>query len=183
MAITILSGIEDTLALILDCGNDLDRIESTLLPALRKLCSPAQDSENPRNTAGGSRTQPAAPSEIVLCEAIQGNVDPLSALDPAVHSLGTLYILAARSTHAALFAEQAAALLGQIGAFVQRFDAAQVQHAADKVTQLAASLSALGDKTRNPELALQLLQGLASKFVPRPDSITTLHPLLAFVST
>ena len=178
MAITILSGIEDTLALILECGANLARIESTLLPALRKLCSnAAPDAETSRSAPSSSRSPP---SETVLCDPVQGNVDPLSVLDPAVHSVGMLYVLAARATHAANSTEDAAILLPHITAFVQRFDAAQVQLAGDKVTQLAATLTGLGDRVTNPESALQLLQALASRFMTRPESITTLHSMLAY---
>lgn len=185
MAITILTGIEDTLALILECGADLARIESTLLPALRKLCSNApSDGEPSRSGPSSSRSQQASTSssEVVLCDPIQRNVDPLSALNPATHSLGMLYILAARATHLASSAEDASILLPHITAFVQRFDLVQVQLAGDKVTQLAASFSGLGDRVTNPESALQLLQALASRFLTRPESITSLHPMLAYVS-
>ncbi|SPO22793.1 related to cop9 complex subunit 3 [Ustilago trichophora] len=183
MGITVLTGIEDTLALILECGADLARIESTLLPALRKLCSNApSDGEPSRSGPSSSRSQQASTSssETVLCDPIQGNVDPLSALNPATHSLGMLYILAARATHSTSSAEDASILLPHITTFVQRFDLAQVQLAGDKVTQLAANFSGLGDRVTNPESALQLLQALASRFLTRPDSITSLHPMLAY---
>lgn len=182
MAITILTGIEDTLALILECAADLARIESSLLPALRKLCSnPPSDGESSVRTASSSsRSQPPPASETVLCDLIQTNLDPLSALDPAVHSVGMLYILAARASQAATTVEGAVVLLPHITAFVQRFNLAQVQLAADKVTQLAASFTALGDRGTNPESALQLLQALASRFLTSSESITTLHPMLAY---
>lgn len=185
MAITILTGIEDTLALIHECGSNLTRIESTLVPALRKLCTnTTSEGEPSRNTASSSRTrQSTSASELVLCEPIPGNVDPLTALDPAAHSVGMLYILAARATHAAASVDVATILLPHISTFVHRFDAAQVQLAGDKVTQLAASFSGLADRITNPESALQLLQGLASRLSIRSESITTLHPLLAYVST
>lgn len=185
MAITTLTGIEDTLALIHECGANLARIESTLLPALRKLCaSNTSEGESTRNaTAGSSRTREnTGASELVLCQPIQGNIDPLTVLDPATHSVGVLHILAARAAHASALSDDATTLLPHISAFVQRFDAAQVQLAGDKVTQLAARFSGLADRITNPESALQLLQGLASRFITRPESITTLHPLLAYVS-
>ncbi|KAJ1038869.1 hypothetical protein NDA11_004934 [Ustilago hordei] len=183
MAITILTGIEDTLALIHECGANLARIESTLLLALRKLCaSNTSEGESTRNAAASSsRTREnTGASELVLCQPIQGNIDPLTVLNPATHSVGVLYILAARATHASALADDATTLLPHISAFVQRFDAAQVQLAGDKVTQLAASFSGLADRITNPESALQLLQALASRFITRPESITTLHPLLAY---
>ncbi|SYW74792.1 related to cop9 complex subunit 3 [Ustilago bromivora] len=183
MAITILTGIEDTLALIHECGANLARIESTLLPALRKLCaSNTSEGESTRNAAAGSsRTREnTGASELVLCQPIQGNIDPLTVLNPATHSVGVLHILAARATHASALPDDATTLLPHISAFVQRFDAAQVQLAGDKVTQLVASFSGLADRITNPESALQLLQGLASRFITRPESITTLHPLLAY---
>lgn len=185
MAIRVLTGIEDTLALILECAGDLVRVETILLPALRKLCShsASADAETSRNASSSSRAAHSSPTELVLCEPIQGHVDPLSALDPAVHSLGMLYILAARSAHSSNSTEDATILLPHITAFVQKFDAAQVQLAGDKVTQLAATFTALGDRVTNPESALQWLQGLASRFVTRPESITSLHPMLAYVST
>lgn len=188
MAITILTGIEDTLALIHECGSNLQRIESTLLPALRKLCanttSEGEPSRNASSAAASSSRarESSSASELVLCQPIQGNVDPLTTLDPATHSIGMLYILAARATHAAASVGDATILLPRISAFVQRFDAAQVQLAGDKVTQLAASFSGLADRITNPESALQLLQGLASRFITRSESITALHPLLAYVS-
>ncbi len=182
MAITILTGIEDTLALILECGNDIARIEAKLLPALRKLCSSTStDAETSRNAPSSSRNQQAAASEHVLCAPIQGDVDPLSALDPAVHSLGMLYILAARATHDSASPERATILLPHISAFVQRFDPQQVRLAGDKVVQLAETFSKMGDSITNPESALQLLQALATRFWTRSESLTALHPILAYV--
>ncbi|CDW96913.1 hypothetical protein [Sporisorium scitamineum] len=190
MTIPVLTTIEDTLALILDCSSDQARIQSSLLPALRKLGSNASadaesssrsgpSSNRAQSSSSVASTTPAV-SEMILCQPIQGNVDPLSALDPAVHSLGMLYILAARATHSAGSSEDAAILLPHITAFVQRFDPAQVQLAGDRLTQLAASFSSLGDRVTNPESALQLLQALASRFLTKPESITTLHPMLAY---
>ncbi|SJX60996.1 related to cop9 complex subunit 3 [Sporisorium reilianum f. sp. reilianum] len=186
MTIPILTNIEDTLALILDCSSDLARIRSNLLPALRRLSSnPSAEAESSSRSGPSSsraQTSAAAPavSETILCQPIQGNVDPLSALDPAAHSLGMLYILAARATHSASSTDDATILLPHITAFVQRFDLAQVQLAGDKLTQLAATFSGLGDRVTNPESALQLLQALTSRFLTRPESITTLHPVLAY---
>ncbi len=150
MAITALYGIEDALALILECGGDLARIESTLLPALRKLCDHAPSGNEPSSRGGpsSSRSQAPAPSDTVLCEPVQGNVDPLTVLDPAVHSAGMQYILVARATHNAGSVEHATLLLPHITAFVQRFDPAQVHLAGDKVTQLAATFSALATKSQ-----------------------------------
>ena len=181
MAITILTGIEDALALILECGSDISRIESHLLPALRKLCTPS-DAEPSRNAASSSRNQPSSATETSLCQPIQGNVDPLTAIDPAVHSLGMLYILAARATHSASSVEHATVLLPHITAWISKFDPSQVRLAGDKVTQLAGSFSGLGDRVTNPESALQLLQGLASRYLTRSESITSLHAMLAYVS-
>ncbi|TKY85200.1 hypothetical protein EX895_006280 [Sporisorium graminicola] len=187
MTIPLLTSIEDALALILDCSANLARVQSSLLPALRKLSSNASaDAEsNARSGPSSSRTHTpsssgSSASETILCQPIEGNIDPLSALDPAVHSLGMLYILAARATHSASSTDNATILLPHITAFVQRFDLAQVQLAGDKLTQLAASFSSLGDRVTNPESALQLLQALASRFLSKPESITTLHPLLAY---
>jgi COP9 signalosome complex subunit 3 len=183
MAITILTGIEDTLALILECGNDLARIEAKLLPALRKLCSTTSaDAESSRNAPSSSRNQQPAASERALCAPIQGDVDPLSALDPAVHSLGMLYLLSARATHDAASPEKATILLPHISAFVQRFDPQQVRLAGDKVAQLAETFTKMGDSITNPESALQLLQALATRFWTRSESLTALHPILAYVS-
>lgn len=183
MAIKVLTGIEDTLALILECGSDLARIESTLLPALRKLCKNASsdgEASNARSAAGSSRSQAPTATETALCAPIQSNLDPLSALDPSVHSVGMLYILAARATTSIGSTEAAIILLPHITAFVQRFDPAQVQLAGDKVTQLASTFTALGDQVSEPETALQLLQALASRFLTTSESITTLHPMLAY---
>ncbi|GAC99039.1 potential transcriptional repressor subunit [Pseudozyma hubeiensis SY62] len=183
MAIKILTGIEDTLALILECGSDLARIESTLLPALRKLCKNASsdgEASNARSAAGSSRSQAPTATETALCAPIQSNLDPLSALDPSVHSVGMLYILAARAKGATSSTEGAIVLLSHITAFVQRFDPAQVQLAGDRITQLASTFTALGDQVSEPETALQLLQALASRFLTRSESITTLHPMLAY---
>lgn len=180
MTITILTGIEDTLALILECGSDAGKVETLLLPALRKLCSTHPDNETSRGASSSSRAQATSASETVLCDPIQVNVDPLTALNPAQHSLGMLYILAARATHAAASPENATVLLPHINAFIARFDERQVRLAADKVTQLAATFTALGDRITNPESALQLLQALSSRFLTRSDSITTLHPMLAY---
>ncbi|GAC72856.1 COP9 signalosome, subunit CSN3 [Moesziomyces antarcticus T-34] len=181
MAITILTGIEDTLALILECGNDLARIEAKLLPALRKLCSTTSaDAESSRNAPSSSRNQQPAASERALCAPIQGDVDPLSALDPAVHSLGMLYLLSARATHDSASPEKATILLPHISAFVQRFDPQQVRLAGDKVAQLAETFTKMGDSITNPESALQLLQALATRFWTRSESLTALHPILAY---
>ncbi|EST10135.1 hypothetical protein PSEUBRA_000547 [Kalmanozyma brasiliensis GHG001] len=182
MAITNLTGIEDTLALILECAGDLARIESTLLPALRKLCdhAPSNGESSSRSGPSSSRSQAPAVSDAVLCQPVQGNVDPLSVLDPAVHSIGMLYILVARATHSAGSVENGTLLLPHITAFVQRFSPPQVHLAGDKVAQLAATFSALGDQVTNPESALQLLQALASRFLTRSESITALHPMLAY---
>lgn len=181
MAVTILTGIEDTLALILECGSDHSKIKTILLPALQKLCSSHPDGESSRGASSSSRTQAnASATEAVLCDPIQANVDPLIALNPTQHSLGMLYILAARATHAAASPENATVLLPHINTFIARFDEKQVKLAADKVTQLAATFTALGDRITNPESALQLLQALASRFLTRSDCITTLHPMLAY---
>ncbi|SNX82295.1 related to cop9 complex subunit 3 [Melanopsichium pennsylvanicum] len=174
MTVTILSNIEEALSLILDCGSDLARIQSTLLPALRKLTSSASSSEP---TTSRSTTQA---SETLLCHPIQGNVDSLTPLNPTTHALGMLYILSARATHNSSTPEHAASLMPHITAWVHSFDQDQAWLAGDKVVQLASCLSGLGDTLGDAQSSLQLLQGLASRFLVHSQSITSLHPILAY---
>ncbi|PWZ00961.1 hypothetical protein BCV70DRAFT_199326 [Testicularia cyperi] len=186
-----LTGIEDSLALILDCGSDLSRIESTLLPALRKLCStvrkdasagsggrPSGSGSSSSNREGASQRTPT--QETVLCQPIQASVDPLTALDPTAHSIGMLYILAARVTHTCTSQDEASALMPHISAFARLFTLDQVRLAADKLTQLAAAISRVSDLASNPEVGLHALSTIFSRFVTSSDNLTTLHPQLVY---
>ncbi|KAJ1032452.1 hypothetical protein NDA16_000476 [Ustilago loliicola] len=187
MAITILTGIEDTLALIHECGSNLTRIESTLVPALRKLCTnTTSEGEPSRNTASSSRTrQSTSASELVLCEPIPGNVDPLTALDPAAHSVGMLYILAARATHAAAsYFYYAALIYIKLDRLEDAIDALETC-----ISSPAVAVSAIHMDAYKKLILVQLLAHGKTSQVPKytPQVVTrTFKPLaqpyLAFVT-
>lgn len=184
----VLHGIEDTLALILDCSNNPAQVDTVLLPSLRKLCSPSKGSANASGSRNGIAQQqqqrgPAHGLEEVLCQTLQGEIDPLTVLDPAVHSLGMLYILAARVHHASNVTPQyAAAIFPHINAFIQRFTLAQIQSASGKITQLAAGVARISLSIQDPIAGLETIRALFDRFVTVPNNLTTLHPLLVYVS-
>ncbi|EPQ27487.1 uncharacterized protein PFL1_05025 [Pseudozyma flocculosa PF-1] len=159
----MLSSVEDVLALTLQCGDRLGLVQSSLIPALHRFTHDAR-----------------IDSDALLARPVEGDRDPLGALSPAVNTVGYLYILTARLK---LYTsqEQTNVHLAVASQFVESFNLAQARCVGGKVAQLARQVAELGDRIGDAKAVLPILEVLFARFTQdRPNSLTALHPVLAY---
>ncbi|TNY22657.1 hypothetical protein DMC30DRAFT_431592 [Rhodotorula diobovata] len=109
----------------------------------------------------------------ILEGRLQGGQDPLQVLDPALHSVGLLYILTARLAASRPDLE---VLLPRVQAWVERADMDQARLASEQVFYLVQLLCHIGEATNQPGIAVHPLAVLLTRFT-YPGYLTALHPL------
>ncbi|KAG8933579.1 hypothetical protein FRC02_011594 [Tulasnella sp. 418] len=110
--------------------------------------------------------------ETILASFSATGEDPLSVLDPHLHTLGFLYILSSR-----LNVPSPQVTAEQVNAFCSTFTPETARLAPERVTLLAKGIIYVTELNRHPELAIPPLSDLISRYPTSPSHLTTLHPI------
>ncbi|KAI9274806.1 hypothetical protein BDA99DRAFT_498636 [Phascolomyces articulosus] len=109
------------------------------------------------------------------------NLDPLTVLDPAQHSLGYLFFLTSRCS-AVSDAEVAQFLVQAINHFVNVFKPEQLLYAPTRITHIAHALDHLAKLLQNPLIPIVPLTIAINRLTPEKNTLTPLHAPLAKAS-
>lgn len=162
--IPTLHTIDDVVSLI-KAANTNVKEQRLLLPALQKLN---------RSNKGQGYT--------VLLDQLQGNIDPLSMLDPAHDTLGYLYILATRAAKVA-DADGAQQLLRTVETFALNLNPEQLQGTGEIVTVLARGIVHVATLINDHVWAMPSMLRVFDAFCRSNNgfnNLTTLHPILVY---
>ncbi|KAI8365967.1 uncharacterized protein BYT42DRAFT_505179 [Radiomyces spectabilis] len=116
-------------------------------------------------------------SEAQLRSYTSDNLDPLTILDPAVHSLGYLYFITARCLIAD--ADNAGQLLQMLCHFIDVVDIQQLRLAPARVAMVATALEHLATSLEKPMVPVLPLMTAIEKMASSPHVLTSLHAPLA----
>ncbi|KAJ8657904.1 hypothetical protein O0I10_006432 [Lichtheimia ornata] len=116
--------------------------------------------------------------ETQLRAYTSANVDPLTSLDPSVHTLGYLFFVTARCLGVDR-ADQAQFYVNTMDHFVNVCDPQQLAYAPARTSLIAKSLEHLAKISNNHMIALEPLSIAISKLSPNHDSLTCLHATFA----
>ncbi|KAH9477899.1 COP9 signalosome complex subunit 3 [Psilocybe cubensis] len=121
--------------------------------------------------------------EILLSSFLANGQDPLAFLDPAVNTIGSLYILSSR-LHAN-YSNTPPPSWQTIGDFCSSFNADDARLAPERVTKLARGIQRYAAHIGTPSLAIQPLSDLVTRYPPTRSHLTAIHPifLLTCVTT
>ncbi|KAF9429059.1 hypothetical protein BGZ76_001875 [Entomortierella beljakovae] len=115
-------------------------------------------------------------NESVFLPRSHGQIDPLDALSPAIHSFAYLYFLVYRCKVSHGFHP---ALLEKVWAFVTTCNGNQVRLASDKALSFAEALVKMATESFQPMIAIRPLAVFIRRLQASPGQLTMIHPLLA----
>jgi len=109
--------------------------------------------------------------DAVLASMLPDGRDPLEALDPAQHTLGFLYILAARLNPG----PSPTPSLPVLEEFCKRFNPQQARLAPERVSAFARLFVRAVEQAGKPSIALGPLFDLVTRYPPSLSHLTTVH--------
>jgi len=112
---------------------------------------------------------PKESRDAILAGALTSGIDPLAVLDMRVHTLGVLYIMAARYSVSGAPPPP----FHLVQEFCRSFIPEHARLAADRVSIVARGISRMAN---NPSSAIVPLRDLVMRYAPDSSYLTTIHP-------
>ncbi|KAE8234313.1 hypothetical protein CF326_g646 [Tilletia indica] len=155
--------LDDLLALAENCGPNIKLIQTSLRPALYRAMKTA------RNDGAGD----------IFLQPLASGQDPLSLLDPSVHSLLLLFLITSR-VKVLRTAEAVPPLVQLIEIFSAQSDVLQLRLSPERVTQLGRAIAHVADLVKDPTWGLNVLCTLYLRYVADSRLLTSLHAIVLY---